>query len=47
VHWSKLPELHARIAHQIPARLYRKSTFDDFLPDAPTRPGFGRPSVPA
>jgi fatty acid desaturase len=37
VHWSKLPELHARIAHQIPAHLYRKSTFDVMLPDAPTR----------
>jgi fatty acid desaturase len=33
VHWSRLPELHARIAHHIPAHLYRKSTFDDLLPD--------------
>lgn len=33
VHWSKLPQLHARIAHQIPAHLYRKSTFDLVLPD--------------
>jgi fatty acid desaturase len=32
VHWSKLPEVHAKIAHQIPAHLYRKSTFDMFLP---------------
>lgn len=32
VHWSKLPELHARIAHHIPAHLYRKSTFDRVLP---------------
>jgi fatty acid desaturase len=31
VHWSKLPELHARIAERIPAHLYRKSTFDAFL----------------
>jgi fatty acid desaturase len=35
VHWSRLPELHARIAHNIPAHLFRKSTFDDVLPDAP------------
>lgn len=33
VHWSQLPELHARIAHRIPAHLYRKSTFDEALPD--------------
>ena len=33
VHWSKLPELHAQIAHQIPDRLYRKSICDVFLPD--------------
>jgi fatty acid desaturase len=32
VHWSKLPELHARIQHNIPAHLYRKSTFDRVLP---------------
>jgi fatty acid desaturase len=32
VHWSKLPELHARIQHKIPAHLYRKSTFDRVLP---------------
>jgi fatty acid desaturase len=32
VHWSKLPELHARIEHNIPAHLYRKSTFDRVLP---------------
>lgn len=32
VHWSKLPALHARIAPKIPAHLYRKSTFDSFLP---------------
>jgi fatty acid desaturase len=35
VHWSKLPQLHARIAHHIPAHLYKTSTFDDVLPDAP------------
>ena len=33
VHWSKLPELHARIGHQIPAHLYRKSTFSGLLPN--------------
>jgi fatty acid desaturase len=33
VHWSRLPDLHARIAHKIPAHLYRKSTFDSMLPD--------------
>lgn len=25
VHWSRLPELHAKIEHQIPEHLYRKS----------------------
>jgi fatty acid desaturase len=33
LHWSRLPALHARIAHRIPPHLYRKSTFDTFLPD--------------
>ena len=33
VHWSRLPELHARIAERIPAHLYRASTFDRVLPD--------------
>ena len=28
VHWSKLPELHAKIEAQIPEHCYRKSTFD-------------------
>lgn len=37
VHWSRLPELHARIAPRIPARLYLKSTFDALLPDARPR----------
>ncbi len=37
VHWSRLPALHERIAHHIPARLYRKSTFDAMLPDGPHR----------
>jgi fatty acid desaturase len=32
VHWSKLPDVHAKIAHRIPAHLYRKSTFDPLLP---------------
>ena len=32
VHWSKLPELHARIQHQIPPHLYRESTFHRALP---------------
>jgi len=34
VHWSKLPELHERIKHRIPAQLYTKSIFDKVLPDA-------------
>jgi len=34
VHWSLLPALHEKIAHRIPASLYRKSTFDAFLPQA-------------
>lgn len=33
LHWSRLPALHAKIAHRIPAHLYRKSTFDVLLPD--------------
>jgi len=33
VHWSRLPEVHARIADRVPAHLYRKSTFDALLPD--------------
>jgi fatty acid desaturase len=33
VHWSKLPELHAKIAARIPAHLYRKSAFDRLLPN--------------
>jgi fatty acid desaturase len=36
VHWSDLPELHAKIQHKIPAHLFRKSTFDVFLPDEQT-----------
>jgi fatty acid desaturase len=32
VHWSRLPQLHAKIAERIPAHLYRKTTFDPFLP---------------
>lgn len=27
VHWSKLPELHASMAHKIPAHLYRRPCF--------------------
>jgi fatty acid desaturase len=34
VHWSRLPDVHARIEHQIPAHLFRKSTFDAMLPAA-------------
>jgi fatty acid desaturase len=37
VHWSRLPEAHARIADRIPAHLYRKSTFDVVFP-APSAP---------
>lgn len=33
LHWSRLPALHATIAHRIPPHLYRKTTFDTFLPD--------------
>jgi fatty acid desaturase len=35
VHWSKLPQLHLTIAEKIPPHLYRKSTFDAFIPDKP------------
>ena len=31
VHWSKLPALHAEIAHRIPASLYKPSTFSVLL----------------
>lgn len=37
IHWSKLPELHAKIEHHIPAHLYRKSTFDVLLPGTDAR----------
>jgi fatty acid desaturase len=37
VHWSKLPELHAKIADRIPAHLYRKTTFDVLLPGQEAR----------
>lgn len=30
VHWAKLPELHAQIAHKIPDHCYVKSKFDFF-----------------
>jgi len=30
-HWSKLPKLHAKIAHQIPDDLYVKSNFTNIL----------------
>jgi fatty acid desaturase len=33
VHWSKLPELHAKIEHRIPAHLYRQSTYARVLPE--------------
>ena len=33
VQWSRLPQLHARIADRIPSHLYRKSSFDDVLAD--------------
>jgi fatty acid desaturase len=38
IHWSKLPELHARIEKRIPAHLYRKSTFDRVLPKVSEQP---------
>lgn len=33
LHWSRLPTLHATLAERIPAHLYRKSSFDRWLPD--------------
>lgn len=42
VHWSKLPELHRQIAHQIPAHLYRRSEFSLLLGTAETE--LGRPA---
>lgn len=38
VHWSKLPAIHAKIEHQIPAHLFRKSTFDSVLPKSEVGP---------
>lgn len=32
VHWSELPALHETIKDRIPEHLYRKTTFDGFLP---------------
>lgn len=32
LHWSELPALHETIKHRIPPELFRKSTFDSFLP---------------
>jgi fatty acid desaturase len=43
VHWSKLPALHARIAHRIPAHLYRESTF---FPARSTSPPAGSRQAP-
>ena len=31
--WSRLPQLHARIADRIPSHRYRKSSFDAVLAD--------------
>jgi fatty acid desaturase len=47
VHWSKLPELHATIAHKIPAHLYRTSSFDRYLPDAAQVPASTEQAVSA
>lgn len=33
LHWSKLPELHETIKHNIPDHLYREATFDYLFPD--------------
>ncbi len=33
LHWSKLPELHEEIKHQIPAHLFVEATFDYLFPD--------------
>lgn len=38
VHWSKLPALHATIVQEIPAHLFRRSTFDAFLPGPAPEP---------
>ncbi|HEY6878329.1 MAG TPA: fatty acid desaturase [Polyangiales bacterium] len=38
VHWSRLPELHAKIEHRIPAHLYRKSTFSGVMPGSEREP---------
>jgi fatty acid desaturase len=32
MHWSKLPELHASIAHEIPEQLYLRPTFEVLFP---------------
>lgn len=37
VHWSRLPQLHAKIADKIPVHCYVSSLFDTILPDAPGR----------
>jgi fatty acid desaturase len=33
LHWSKLPELHEEIKHQIPPHLFRHAGFDYLFPD--------------
>lgn len=38
VHWSKLPALHATLAEKIPVHLFRRSTFDAFLPGLVSSP---------
>ncbi len=46
VHWSKLPELHRQIAHQIPPQLFRKPDFALLLGNAEVDVFAGQPARP-
>jgi fatty acid desaturase len=46
VHWSKLPELHRQIAHQIPPQLFRKPDFALLLGNAEVDVFAGQPAQP-
>ena len=37
IHWSRLPVVHAEIAHRIPAHCYVQSVFEVLLPREPTQ----------
>jgi fatty acid desaturase len=39
LHWSKLPELHEEIKHNIPEHLFVEATFDYLFPDLGEAPG--------